>query len=211
MLTDLLARMDFDEPTPPAVGVSACLLGDPVRYDGADKYHAPVAELAHWLELTRYCPEVGIGLSVPRPPIEIIRVDGTERVRGVEEPERDCTDALHGYAGRIDPGIDGFVFKARSPSCGWNTTPVFDRHGNAAGTTSGLFNQGLRERRPTLPFCDEEDLRNPRARTAFVLRVWTHRDLRTRPGMASELQARAQGLAPEPAAAVREQLALGAT
>lgn len=209
MLTDLLARMDFNV-APPVVGVSACLLGDPVRYDGADRFHPQVAELADWVELKRYCPEVGIGLSVPRPPIEIVRIDGSERVRGVEEPDRDFTDALHEYAERVEPGIDGFIFKARSPSCGWNTTPVFDRDGHETGTTSGLFNQGLRTRRPTLPFCDEEDLQNPDPRAAFVLRVWCHRQLREHPGTASMLEARANRLQPDQARALRKQLALGA-
>ena len=205
MVTDLLAKLDFTLEARPPVGVSACLVGDAVRYDGDDKFQSAVAELEPWLELRRYCPEVGIGLPVPRPAIEVRNINGEERVRGVEDPERDFTHALHDYAREVT-AVDGYIFKARSPSCGWDTTPVFDETGAQAGTTSGLFNQGVQARFPGMPFCDEEMLQSEAGRADFVLRVYCHQALRRNPGVADELRHQSKSLAPRYQQAVEEQI-----
>lgn len=205
MVTDLLAKLDFALDSPPPVGVSACLTGDAVRYDGDDKFQDSVAELAQWLELRRYCPEVGIGLPVPRPAIEVRNIDGEERVRGVEDPERDLTEALHDYAREVTT-VDGYIFKARSPSCGWGTTPVVDEAGRERGATSGLFNQGIQARFPAIPFCDEEMLQSEGERAKFVLRVYCHHVLRRDPGAATRLRDQSRNLAPLYRNAITEQI-----
>lgn len=206
MVTDLLAKLDFALDSPPPVGVSACLVGDAVRYDGDDRFQESVAGLAQWLELRRYCPEVGIGLPVPRPAIEVRNIDGEERVRGVEEPDRDFTNALHEYAREVT-GVDGYIFKARSPSCGWGTTAVLDEAGRERGATSGLFNQGIQARFPDIPFCDEEMLQSEAGRAKFVLRVYCHQALRRDPGAADRLRHHSGGLAPQYRDAVEQQIA----
>lgn len=206
MVTDLLAKLDFALDTPPPVGVSACLVGDAVRYDGEHKFQETVAGLAQWLELRRYCPEVGIGLPVPRPAIEIRNIQGEERVQGVDNPEQDFTEALHDYAREVK-AVDGYIFKARSPSCGWKTTPVFDTSGGGSGTTSGLFNQGVQERFPGIPFCDEEMLQSETERADFVLRVYCHHALRRDPAAADKLRYQSRNLAPRYREAVEQQIA----
>ncbi len=206
MITDLLAKLDFTRDAPPPVGVSACLVGDAVRYDGDHKFQTAVAELEEWLELRRYCPEVGIGLPVPRPAIEIRNIDGEERVRGVDEPDRDFTHALHDYAREVTT-VDGYIFKARSPSCGWDTAPVFDETGAQASTSSGLFNQGVQARFPGIPFCDEEMLQSEAGRTDFVLRVYCHQALRRNPDAADALRHQSKSLAPRYQDAMEEQIA----
>ena len=89
MLTDLLEKMGFTLPQhdwqKPVVGVSACLLGQKVRYDGDHKHNAIlVHQLGPLLRFRDTCPEVAIGLPVPRPPIQVVQVDAILRALGVD-------------------------------------------------------------------------------------------------------------------------------
>lgn len=158
----------------PRVLVSACLLGEPVRYDGGHKRHAwLVEELLPRIEPVAVCPEVGIGLGVPRPPIQLVQTDAGIRALGVEDPTLDVTDRLEGYASRqAHPWLCGAVFKARSPSCGIETTPLFDPNGREIGFTSGLFAAGLQAALPGLPVIDEAGLEDPDRRTAWLEAVF---------------------------------------
>lgn len=187
MLTEILTAMGFPAGArpPPRVGVSACLLGRPVRYDGEHKYDALVGgPLAKLLQLVEACPEVGIGLPVPRPPIQVVRLASAERVRGVQAPEQDFTDALSGYAERIDRDLDGFILKSRSPSCGLGSTPLHDAQDERIGTTSGAFAARLRQRLALLPMCNDEDLSTSDGAAAFVLEVFCYRHWKERGDLA---------------------------
>lgn len=179
MLTDLLAQMGFVPPDAhekrPRVGVSACLLGRKVRYDGTDKLNPVICHiLGEWLTLEGFCPEVATGLPVPRPPIQVVQVAGDQRVRGVADPHQDFTDALRQYADTLPEALDGFIFKARSPSCGPGNTPLHDQAGRVTGLTAGAFAARLRQRFADLPFCSEEDLESDENRAAFVIAVYRH-------------------------------------
>src|SRR5882672_4688907 len=113
----------------PRVGISRCLLGDQVRYDATHRRSASVIALALHVEWISVCPEVEVGMGVPREPIQLVaRADGirssSERVRlsGVHSGD-DWTDRMDVWARRrvaelVALGIVGFVLKARSPSCG---------------------------------------------------------------------------------------------
>lgn len=179
MLTDLLRKMGFVAPgveaDKPAVGVSACLMGKAVRHDGGHRRHTRVHdELAILVRIVEACPEVGIGLPVPRAPIQVVRLDGAPRVRGVMQPQYDFTDALTAEADRLDEPLDGFVFKSRSPSCGLGTTPVHDAAGVPRELGNGAFAEALARRHPGLPMANETDLDGARFADAFVLRVFCH-------------------------------------
>jgi len=143
------------------VGVSSCLVGERVRWNGGHKRDAVVAEaLASEVELVAVCPEVEIGLGTPREPIEIRASGDSVRLVGVESG-RDLTEAMRAYARRrIDElvrlGISGYVLKARSPSC---------------DVENGLFAAELRARLPTLPIEDESRLQDPRVRKSFLERA----------------------------------------
>lgn len=177
MLADLLQQWGLNRREgKPRVGVSACLLGRAVRYNGETRYHAPTAEaLEAWIELREFCPEVGIGLPVPRPPIQVVQLAQGQHVRGVEDPDRDFTSELAAYAGQLPADLDGFILKARSPSCGLGSTPLFDQDDREIGTTSGGFAARLQSRLPLLPLCDEAELEHERGRLAFITRTWLHR------------------------------------
>ncbi|MFZ5724386.1 MAG: DUF523 domain-containing protein [Pseudomonadota bacterium] len=146
----------------PRVGVSACLLGERVRYDGEHRRIALVADaLRDLVELVPLCPEVAIGLGVPRPAIQrVLLDDGSEVVRGVVDRTQDVTTALRGYAQQVARTVilHGYVFKARSPSCAPGNTPLFDEGDAIVGAAWGAYAEALRQAFPALPVCDEETL-----------------------------------------------------
>lgn len=182
MLNALLQRCAVPDDDLPRVGVSACLLGRPVRYDGDHRQQALVAgTLARQVRLCEFCPEVGIGMPVPRPPIQVVRLGTGRRVRGVADRTRDVTDALAAYGRAVSAELDGFVFKARSPSCGLGTTPLMDADDRPVGLTDGEFARVLVQRFPHLPMVDENGLDSAQAVDAFVLRTWLYRAWRREP------------------------------
>ena len=143
------------------VGVSSCLLGYDVRYDGKNKKNDNVIKLSDTFDLMAICPEYGIGMGVPRAPINIINVDGKFHARGVANPGYDVTESLQELAEAIiksHKDLCGYVFKARSPSCGLDSTPWFDTDGNEKGLTSGIFSQQVQMRLPDLPMIEETQL-----------------------------------------------------
>ena len=179
MLTDLLEQMGFVPPGAdekrPRVAVSACLLGRKVRYDGTDKLNPAICHrLGELLTLEGFCPEVAIGLPVPRPPIQVVEVAGDQRVLGVADPHQDVTAALKQYANALPEALDGFILKARSPSCGPGNTPLHDQAGQVTGLTDGAFAARLRQRFAGLPFCSEDDLESDENQAAFVIAVYRH-------------------------------------
>lgn len=154
----------------PRVGISSCLIGEEVRYDGTSKM-VDLSDLSEIFECVPVCPEVEIGLGVPREPIELVR-DGDEiRLRGVAS-RTDHSEAMRSFAARrierlAALGLHGYVLKARSPSCGPEGVPV----AGAADTRAGLFAEELTARLPGLPVVHEEQLADPEERAAFVNRV----------------------------------------
>ncbi|BAP15305.1 hypothetical protein AS19_24540 [Alcanivorax sp. NBRC 101098] len=186
MLTDLLEKMGFDLPQQewqkPIIGVSACLTGQKVRYDGDHKHNAIVIhQLAPWLRFRETCPEVAIGLPVPRPPIQVVQLEGRLRVRGVDQPQQDVTDALENVAATLQQPLSGFVLKARSPSCGYLNTPVHNPQGQQIGIASGAFANKLHQHFPRIALANEEDMEKPACLQAFVLQAycyhqWRHND-----------------------------------
>jgi len=160
----------------PRIAVSACLTGQPVRYDGGNRYDGAVARvLRRWLLLQEYCPEMAIGLGVPRPPIQLVRTADGLRVRGVADSHQDVTHALRGFADTLPASLSGAVLKARSPSCGVNNTPVWAEQGEPLGTASGAFAARLSERAPLLPMISEPALARAEQVELFVLQVYCYR------------------------------------
>jgi uncharacterized protein YbbK (DUF523 family)/predicted RNA-binding protein with PUA-like domain len=171
---------------PVRVGVSACLLGERVRWDGGHKLDRWIARtLGARVVLVPVCPEVEIGLGTPRPPIRL-EGDGAGGVRLVEPSTgRDLTRRMETWAaGRLrtleQAGLDGWVLKARSPSCGIGGVDLFPPRGSRPRRAGrGRFAAALLERLPGLPVADEEGLRDPRGRAEFLARVLEHHGLRT--------------------------------
>ena len=155
----------------PRVGVSRCLLGDRVRYDGGHKRQAEVLDiLAAYAELVPVCPEVEMEMGVPREPIELR--DGSDRILLMgRESGTDYTDRATVYnRRRMDElraeRISGFVLKARSPSCGPAAVPVHRESGWVAGV--GLFAAALMAAFPGMPLIDESGIADDCRRGEFL-------------------------------------------
>lgn len=156
------------------IGISACLLGRPVRYDGTHRRQAWTETLGRLVEWVPVCPEVELGLGTPREPIQLVGSPSRPRLVGVAGGE-DHTSRMKAYAraklrelARLD--LCGFVFKDRSPSCGPEGVPVLTAQGVATWGT-GLFARAVLARFPGLPVAGEERLRDPEAREAFLRRA----------------------------------------
>ena len=143
------------------VGISACLLGERVRYDGGHKRNPYLTEvLGKHVEWVAVCPEVELGLGVPRPPIDLVEAGGATRLV-VSTSGEDLTDRMLAYAawrakGLASLDLDGYVLKSKSPSCGQGR---------------GLFAQALAEAMPALPMEEEARLARAAVREHFVERL----------------------------------------
>jgi uncharacterized protein YbbK (DUF523 family) len=155
--------VEYSTMTTPRVrlGVSACLLGERVRYDGGHRRDAYLTEvLGPSVEWVAVCPEVELGLGVPRATLSLVGEpprlvqDGTGE--DLTERMRAYAEARAGEIARLE--LDGYVFKSGSPSCG-----VFDAR--------GLFAAALVARLPALPVEDERRLADPAIRERFLGRV----------------------------------------
>ena len=168
---------DANAPAPRLrLGISACLLGQAVRYDGGHKRRDPLLDRfgseVHWWPI---CPEVEVPLGVPRPPIRLEYSSEGVRLRGVEDRE-DHTEAMarcvQTWVGRFrDEGVAGFVLKQRSPSCGPGDAPLHDRRGHVLALRDGIFAAGLREALPLLPMAGDEELESAAGRESFLARA----------------------------------------
>lgn len=159
----------------PRIGISACLLGEPVRYDGGHKRDACIIDtLSDHFEWLPVCPEAGAGLGVPRPPVRLVVGPQGLRALGVDDPSLDVTDTLESFSRdwlEGLSGISGFILKSRSPSCGLYDSPYFDPQGVGQSQGGGLFTRLLIERYPHLPLEDEAGIHDPERRQRFIDRV----------------------------------------
>lgn len=164
-----------DSKPKPRVGISACLLGEPVRYDGGDKRDACIIDsLSDCFEWVPVCPEVGAGLGVPRSPVQLVALSDRLRALGVADRSLDVTPALeafsHSWLEQFSD-LSGFILKSRSPSCGLHDTPHFDAQRETQALGGGLFTRLLLQRHPRLPVEDELGLHDPQRRQHFIARV----------------------------------------
>ncbi|MGI5869801.1 MAG: DUF523 domain-containing protein [Kiritimatiellia bacterium] len=158
------------------LGISACLLGKPVRYDGRHKLDPFLQDaFSAQVDYVPVCPEVEMGLGVPREPM---RLEGDPaRPKMITIKTRiDHTARMHAWArARIKAleaeNLCGFIFKSRSPSCGIGTVNVFDAAGLAANIGSGLFAAAFKRRLPLVPIAEESALADPALREDFIQRI----------------------------------------
>ncbi len=170
------------DPSPIRIAVSACLLGERVRYDGDHSLNPGIVEgFGQVFTLIPECPEVGIGLGVPRPPIRLME-DGTgSRLVGADGA--DLTQAMRRFseeaAARFQAQrVGGLILKARSPSCGIGDVPVHreGRDPDPAGT--GIHAATLQKRLPEAPAITEAGLADPARRDDWLTRVFGLAEIR---------------------------------
>lgn len=167
---------------PIRLGVSSCLLGHEVRYDGGHKKHPFLTDvLAGFVEWVPACPEFEAGMGVPREPVRLLRVGGQVRLLG-KRSGADYTDRMRAWCRRrvrtlAGLGLCGYVLKKASPSCGMERVPVYDAAGRAAGNGRGIFAEELIRRFTLLPIEEEGRLNDPELRENFIERVFAYRRL----------------------------------
>ena len=180
------------------IGISSCLLGESVRFNGEHKRNPTVIDLlGQRFEAVPVCPEVELGMGVPREPVRLVR--SNMRMAGessnpyqkvplgiskppprvvvrmvVAESGKDWTEAMAGFNSKKlealrQQNLSGFIFKSRSPSCGPSNVPL--HHEQEKSSTVGLFAHALMQYFPSLPVIDEEALQDEIVRQDFVARV----------------------------------------
>lgn len=162
------------------VGVSSCLLGEAVRYDGTDKHAETLIErLSEHFEVRGFCPEVAAGLGIPRETIELIASDSGEvHCVGTKTAELDVSESLRASFEQQREAFaqfSGYLVKARSPSCGLGSTPLYSKappgKRELLGYSSGLFTAALSDCFPNLPIAQEDELSDALRLEAFVERI----------------------------------------
>ena len=165
---------------PIRLGISSCLLGQTVRFDGGYKRDGFLSDtFGRFVEWVPVCPEVEAGFGTPREAMRLLNDDGRLRLvttRGAV----DLTDTMVRFARdrveRLDQErLCGYVLKKDSPSCGMARVKVYDKNNVPARTGQGLFATALRARYPLLPIEEEGRLVDPRIRDNFVERVFAYR------------------------------------
>ncbi len=165
------------------IGISACLLGHEVRYDGGHKRDAFLVDVfGPFVEWVPVCPEVELGLGVPRPTLRLER-DGTDVTLVMPSTGEDYTARMHRYAQRrvatlAGEELSGYVLKKDSPSCGMERVKVYGPARLPARSGRGLFADALLRRYPQLPVEEEGRLNDPRLRENFIERVFAYSRLR---------------------------------
>lgn len=161
------------------IGISACLLGERVRFDGGHKRDAYITELlANYFEWVPVCPEVEVGMGTPRESVRLVgSVDAPHMVTG--RSAVDWTDRMKRYArdrvaGLKALNLDGYILKRKSPSCGMERVKVYAESGMPAYDGVGLFARELLTRLPNLPTEEEGRLNDPQLRENFIVRVFGH-------------------------------------
>jgi uncharacterized protein YbgA (DUF1722 family)/uncharacterized protein YbbK (DUF523 family) len=158
----------------PRIGVSSCLLGDPVRFNGGhSRCRFLTDELAPYVDWVPFCPEMEIGLGAPR---ETLRLTADDRLVS-RSGAADHTAAMAALP--LASGLDGQVFKAKSPSCGIRGIPRYGAEGRPADRRGrGVYAARLIDADPLLPVEDEGRLNDAGLREAFVERVFARARLR---------------------------------
>lgn len=161
------------------VGVSACLLGQTVRYDGGHKHAQWLTDaFSEWFDFQPICPEVEVGLGVPREPINLVQVENKIRVRTVNNPNLDHTLKLHQLADHYAPELEsfcGYIFMQKSPSCGLHKVKVFSESGeHQVGVAAGVFSNQVIKNHSSLPVEEAARLVEKEVRAHFLTRVFAN-------------------------------------
>ena len=159
------------------IGISSCLMGEKVRFDSGHKRNAYInGILANFFEFTTFCPEVEIGLSIPREPIRLVTLNDKVHCVGTRNPELDVTEDLYKSADEQQAWhrqLCGYILKKGSPSCGMERVRLYkgdvpDRIG------VGLYAERLMKNFPNLPVEEEGRLEDPVLRENFIQRVYIY-------------------------------------
>lgn len=166
------------------IAISSCLLGNKVRFDGGHKQSKYCLNtLSDWFDYQPVCPEMGIGMPAPRPPIRLIEDDDKDiRVVQVDDHSYDVTDELKAFAKEKLHDLNdvcGYIVIRNSPSCGMERVKVYHQNGNPAGRSDrGVYINEIMNERPELPVEEEGRLQDAKLRENFITRVFAYQDFK---------------------------------
>ena len=161
---------------PVRIGISSCLIGERVRYDGGHKRDDYLVDVvSRYVEWVPICPEVEAGMGTPRDTVQLAQFGSDIRI--LTKEGIDHTEVIDGYAQKRVKALEraklsGYIMKSRSPSCGMDRVPVFQTDGSTSRNGRGIFAKRLMEAFPHLPVEEEIRLHNPRLRENFISRVF---------------------------------------
>ncbi len=160
----------------PRVGLSACMTGLPVRYDGSDRFSRQCMEhLARVIDWLPLCPEVAVGLGTPRPTIDLFREGGAIIARNRQDPTINPTTELQDFANcvsRKHAELCGYVFMARSPSCAVGSARLYRGEELLCENEPGIFVRQWRDNNPLLPVLESSQLDSPGYVLHFLVGVY---------------------------------------
>ncbi len=160
------------------IGISSCLLGEKVRYDGQHKLDRYLRdELGRHVQYVPVCPEFECGLGVPREPMHLLDTPAGVRLVTIKTGV-DLTDRMQAWAKErldalADENLCGFVFKANSPSSGMERVKVYDRNGVPRREGVGIWAAAFMARFPLIPVEEDGRLNDPQLRENFIERIFT--------------------------------------
>jgi len=178
------AGVGMEKPAPIRIGISSCLLGCKVRFDGGHKKDDfLVGTFGRWVEWLPVCPEVEVGMGTPRESIRLVREGGEVRLLAPKSG-RDWTAPMREYSARRTEALEaadlcGYVLKKDSPSCGMERVKVHNPGAMPRKDGRGVYAEALLERFPNLPVEEEGRLCDPHLRDNFVERVFAYHRLRS--------------------------------
>jgi uncharacterized protein YbgA (DUF1722 family)/uncharacterized protein YbbK (DUF523 family) len=157
------------------IGISSCLLGQNVRFDGGHKRDAYITgTLSQYFEFHPFCPEMGIGLGTPRPTLHLKKIDNAVRCTGVKDSTVDVTERLRDYAEHqknLHADLCGYILKKDSPSCGMEKVKIYVNDiPNRKGV--GIYAEEMMRSNPLLPVEEEGRLGDAALRENFIQRVY---------------------------------------
>lgn len=163
----------------PKLGISACLLGTEVRYNGGHKESRLCSRsLVEHFDFVALCPEVAIGLGIPREPIRLVGDPAAPRAVGTVRSDRDLTAPLAEYGARMADELTdlcGYIFMQKSPSCGLERVKVYQDGGRPSEPSGrGIFAAAFCARHPDLPVEEDGRLNDPVLRENFIARVFVY-------------------------------------
>lgn len=171
--------MSLPATTKPRLGISACLMGVEVRFNGGHKEsHLCTRALNEYFDFVPLCPEVAIGMGIPREPIRLVGDPESPQAVGTVNRELNVTDALADYGTHIAAEVTdlcGYIFMQKSPSCGLERVKVYRENGAPVdGGGRGIYAKAFCERHPNLPVEEDGRLNDAVLRENFITRVFAY-------------------------------------
>ena len=163
----------------PRLGISQCLLGEQVRYDGGHKRDRFLTDtLGQFVEWIPVCPEVEAGLGTPREAMRLVGTPDAPRLLTIKT-QKDHTTTLRRFCHRRirelkSLELDGYIFKKGSPSCGIKQVRVYQHPSSPPRKGSGIFAQAFQIAFPLIPIEDEGHLNHPGIRENFIERIFAY-------------------------------------